>query len=160
MYENHVAFSLAAGSAIGFALAALVLMAPNYASAADQPGQHPQPQATEPECSCPSARKKSSRPKFADLKPPSDGGALGPSDELAALTSVQHALSKVGDGSTYVWHRSNGRLSGIVQPTSSFKNADGAICRHLIVMLTTGDKTRKTEGVACRQPNGVWSLEG
>ena len=81
-------------------------------------------------------------------------------DEMAALTSVQHALSSVADGATYVWHRHNGRISGLVKPTSSFKSGEGAICRHVIVLMTSGQLTKKTEGVACRGPNGVWSLDG
>jgi surface antigen len=79
---------------------------------------------------------------------------------MAALSSIHHALSATADGASYVWHRDNGRLSGLVRPTSSFKSAEGSVCRHLVVLLTTGEKTRKTEGIACRAANGVWSLEG
>ena len=39
-------------------------------------------------------------------------------DEIAALEAIRVALTEVGDGTTYVWHRQHGRLSGIVQPTS------------------------------------------
>ncbi len=91
---------------------------------------------------------------------PDDGRPLDRGDEMAALSSVQHALSSTADGATYVWHRNNGRISGLVQPTASFKSVDGGICRHVVVMMTTGNKTRKTEGVACRLANGVWSLDG
>lgn len=128
---------------------ATVLLTPGLAFAADQ-------QDAGSECTCPEARKKSTRPKFADLTE----GQLDTSDEAAALESVQFALSRVADKQTYVWHRDNGHLSGIVQPTSSFRNAEGRVCRHLIVLLTTGDKTKKTEGIACRGEAGVWSLEG
>jgi surface antigen len=69
-------------------------------------------------------------------------------------------LTEVADGSSYVWHRSNGRLSGIVKPVSSFKDTNGAVCRHVIVMLNGEDVTKKTETVACRMNNGVWKLDG
>jgi surface antigen len=139
---------LARATATGLALAATMLMTAGLAFAGDtQPGG--------PACACPDAQQKSSRPKFADLP-----GGLDESDEIAALESVQLALSRVGDGTTFVWHRRNGRLSGIVQPTSSFRNTGGAICRHLVVMLTTGLQTKKAEGVACRLANGRWQLEG
>jgi surface antigen len=108
-----------------------------------------------PSCTCPDAQGKSSRPKFAEIR-----GQLDEADEIAALESVQLALSRAGDGTTFVWRRNNGRLSGLVNPTSSFRNGEGAICRHIVVLLTTGLLTKKTEGVACRLPNGRWRLDG
>ena len=85
---------------------------------------------------------------------------LDANDEIAALERIQYALTEVGDGSTYVWRRWHGRLSGIVQPTSSFKDPKGKVCRHMVVMLTTGKHTKKQEGIACRLPSGRWQLDG
>jgi len=85
---------------------------------------------------------------------------LDANDEIAALERIQYALTEVGDGSTYVWRRWHGRLSGIVQPTSSFKDPEGKVCRHMVVMLTTGKHTKKQEGIACRLPSGRWQLDG
>jgi surface antigen len=64
------------------------------------------------------------------------------------------------DGTPFVWRRNNGRLSGIVRPTASFRSPKGDLCRHVVVLLTTGFKTRTAEGVACRLANGRWQLEG
>ena len=53
---------------------------------------------------------------------PPGAGAIAPvdqldaRDEVAALERIQYALSEVGDGSTYVWKRWHGRLSGIDTP--------------------------------------------
>jgi hypothetical protein len=85
---------------------------------------------------------------------------LDEKDEVAALERIQYALSEVGDGKTYVWRRWHGRLSGIVQPTASFKDNGGKVCRHLIVLMTTGANTKKQEGIACRLPSGRWQLDG
>ena len=85
---------------------------------------------------------------------------LDEKDEIAALERIQYALSEVGDGKTYVWRRWHGRLSGIVQPTASFKDTGGKVCRHLIVLMTTGKNTKKQEGIACRLPSGRWQLDG
>ena len=85
---------------------------------------------------------------------------LDEKDEVAALERIQYALSEVGDGKTYVWRRWHGRLSGIVQPTASFKDNGGKVCRHLIVLMTTGKNTKKQEGIACRLPSGRWQLDG
>jgi hypothetical protein len=167
MSRSESLFPIAATLLSGFFLAACVFLLPGMAEAGEQPSSPPiageedvadvpagDDKTTSP-CTCPESSPKSGKPKFAELQ--SD---LDDADEAAALESVQLALSKVGDGAAYIWHRSNGRLSGLVQPTSSFRNGKGSICRHLILMLTTGDKTRKTEGIACRADNGLWQLEG
>lgn len=114
-------------------------------------------QAGGPRCSCPDTQ--SAKPRFAEVTP------LDDQDEIAALEAVQIALSRTDDGNHYVWRWHGGRLAGVVQPTTSFRNAQGAICRHLYMLLTTGVaatgmRTRKTEGIACRLPNGRWQLEG
>lgn len=85
---------------------------------------------------------------------------LDAADEVATLAAVQTTLSEVADGSTYVWYRANGRLSGEFRPTASFRDTAGKVCRHLTITLTAGDFTRGTEGIACRRPDGIWSLEG
>ena len=115
--------------------------------------------ATPPACSrsdgeaCPDAIP--ARPGYLGRRAPLDDN-----DEIATLEAVRVALSEVADGSTYVWHRANGRLSGLVQPTGSFKDLAGHVCRHIILILTTRDHTGKIEGVACRLANGRWQLDG
>lgn len=80
-------------------------------------------------------------------------------ERAATLESIQYALSNVGDGGTYVWHGGK-RLSGVVQPARSFRNAQGQVCRYLFVLVSKGTITAKTEGVACRLADGRWNLEG
>lgn len=160
MRETHSLVSLSAGALTAFAMVATVFLSSPDAFAADPVQQESAgPQA--PSCACPGTSSRRQKPKYADLKSvPDDGRPLDAGDETAALSSVQHALSATADGATYIWHRNNGRISGLVKPTSSFKSVEGAICRHVVVMMTTGNKTRKAEGVACRGTDGVWSLEG
>jgi hypothetical protein len=138
---------LAAATAV--MLVALVFLSGNGASAGERPSD-------EARCACPDGEQRAARPKFAEL----DGRSLDESDEIAALESIQVGLSRMDDGNPFVWKRSNGRLSGIVRPTSSFRNATGAVCRHVVVLLTTGYKTRTAEGIACRTANRRWVLEG
>jgi len=153
MRESLSYVSLTAGGLTAFALVVAIFLSTGDVLANSG--------ASGSSCSCPESSSRQQKPKFADSRShPDDGSPLDAGDEVAALSSVQHGLSATADGSTYIWHRNNGRLSGLVQPTSSFKNVDGAICRHVVVMMTTGVKNRKTEGIACRQANGVWSLEG
>ena len=70
------------------------------------------------------------------------------------------ALTEVGDGNSYVWYRRHGRLSGIVQPTVSFKDPAGRVCRHILLIMTVGAATGRAEGIACRLGDGRWQLDG
>ena len=111
-----------------------------------------------PACSCPNPSKPPSlwaKPKFAEA-----AADVDEYDEIAALEAIRVALTEVGDGSTYVWHRQHGRLSGIVRPTISFKDRGGRICRHIVLIMTIGAATGKAEGIACRLPDGRWQLDG
>lgn len=96
-----------------------------------------------------------SRPQSADARPLFD-----PRDKAAALEAVQVALTEVGDGSTYVWYRHGGRLSGLVQPTQSFKDVLGRVCRHIVVTLNDATRQKATQGIACRLADGAWELDG
>lgn len=156
MRSDDSLFPLAATAVTGFVLAGLILISPDIASAADaKPADGPKSGSAT--CTCPETSKQPLfiKPKFAELKSELDG-----TDEIAALENLQLALNETGDGSTFVWHRSNGRLSGLVQPTASFKDASGKVCRHVVVMLTSGPYSRKAEGIACRLDSGQWLLEG
>lgn len=142
-------FPLFTAGVTAFSLVSAIFMSADFASAAE-------PEAAAQGCSCPNGRSSSNpKPKFARLRQP-----LDETDEVAALESLQFALTEVADGSSYVWHRANGRLSGIVKPMSSFKDAKGGVCRHVLVVLNSQDATKKTEAVACRLATGVWQLDG
>lgn len=82
---------------------------------------------------------------------------LTQSDYLAALQAMQHALSEVGDGKTYVW-RSPKLLRGKIQPTNVFRDVDSRLCRHVIYTLVIETYSKTIEGVACRSLTGRWDL--
>jgi len=147
MSPNASLFSVAAVGLTAFVLAAVILVSADFAHAAE-----PTSGAT---CLCPKAAgANATKFKFAETKI-----LLDQNDEYAALESVQLALTEVADGSSYVWHRSHGRLSGLVKPLSSFKDTRGAVCRHAVVVLSGVEATKRTEIVACRLPTGIWQLE-
>lgn len=114
--------------------------------------------ADRPTCSCPktdgAAPKPWPRPKFAEARPSSETA-----DEAGALEAIHFALTETEDGGSYVWHGRSGEISGVIQPTSSFRDAGGSFCRHMVMLLSTGDRTRRAEGIACRHLNGTWSLD-
>ena len=151
--------SLASTVVAGFCLVALTVMVPDFARA-NESG----PKAQNAPCHCPETQRSPpanpwARPKVADLKA-TPTVQLDENDEIAALDAIRHALVEVADGSAYVWHRYHGRLSGVIQPTASFKDAAGNVCRHIITLLTTGQSSRQVEGIACRLPDGNWQLDG
>jgi surface antigen len=160
MRQHCCLFPFAASTTLAFALTVAVFIAPDLALAADTKS-NTQPKSGDATCGCPPQKEKLwARPKFAELPATTQRTVLDETDEIAALESVQFALTEVGDGASYIWHRNNGRLSGMVQPVTSFKDGQGQICRHVVVVLTTGMTTKKTEGVACRLTSGQWKLEG
>ena len=106
--------------------------------------------ASEPLSGSVSAKHPSASPEQSALAGHDTG--LDEADEIAALEAIRVALSEVGDGHSYVWHRRYGRLSGVVQPTSSFKNPAGRVCRRITVILAAGLRTGRLDGVACGSP--------
>ena len=116
--------------------------------------------AERPPCICPTPEPSkppsvSTKPKFAEAN-----AFLDENDEIAALEAIRVALSEVGDGDTYVWRRMHGRLSGLVQPTASFKDPAGRVCRHILLIMTVGTARGRAEGIACRLADGRWQLDG
>ena len=138
-------------TAVAVCTLSILLALPEDVRAADSKPAEPAP------CSCPNhdAPGREARPKLAELQ-----SNLDEDDEVAALEAIRIALSEVGDGSTFIWRRGNGRISGVVKPTSSFKDTSGRVCRHIVLVLVAGPRTGKIEGIACRLSNGRWELDG
>jgi surface antigen len=109
--------------------------------------------AAEPPCDC------SERPGNASTVTPEAGAPLfDEHDRRAVYQAIHLALSEVGDGASYVWNRSHGRLGGLVQINGSFKSPDGRLCRRMIVMLTAGRETKQIATSACRLADRSWEL--
>lgn len=85
---------------------------------------------------------------------------LDQSDRAAAVQALQLALSELGDGVTLVWRRPTRGLVGRIKPVSAFRDDQGRVCRHVVYSLALGTYQRRIEGVACRRPDGYWSLSG
>ncbi len=134
-----------AATALAAVLLGTPILSPSNSGAAEDPAP----------CSCPDQSGHAAQAMANDPRP-----MLDENDEIAALETIQLALSELGDGASYVWHRRHGQFSGIVQPTASFKDAAGNVCRHVVLVLSTPQVSRKAEGIACRLPDGRWRLEG
>ncbi len=98
--------------------------------------------------------RKPRKMKFSQLR-----SRLRPVDEYAALYALQVALSRVGDGQTYVWGRPKRQLRAIITPISSYRSPKGAICRDIIVSLALGSYIKRIETTACRASDKSWQLQ-
>ena len=144
-------FGLTAALAAASLAALMAVMPGRKANAQGVRPQLPSIDRSEPQ----EGAQAAPRPRFAD-----HSQELDDSDEIATLDAIHFVLTQVGDGSSYGWHRGNGHLSAGIHPASSFRDASGRICRHIVVILTTGARTRRIEGAACRLDGGRWQLEG
>lgn len=114
-----------------------------------------------PESAAPSVSTQAAFPgaispnTFAELK-----AGLDQTDRLAVLEAIHVGLSDAPDGATYMWRRHNGKIAGSVRPTMSFRDIEGKVCRYLVFQLLLGEHMRQVEGIACRQDDKSWLLEG
>ena len=69
-------------------------------------------------------------------------------------------LALVGVLLALVWRRPERGLVGWIKPVSAFRDDKGRVCRHVLYSLALGTYQRQIEGVACREPDGSWSLSG
>ncbi len=139
--------SLLVETVVAFAVTAFLLIAYMFLSAGDAFSDDRNVKAQT--CACPAATTMPARPH-----------QLNERDQIAALERLQYALSEVGDGMTFVWRRWHGHLTATVRPTSSFKDRTGRVCRHIIVVLASDQRSKRVEGIACRLPDGRWQLDG
>jgi hypothetical protein len=113
----------------------------------------------QPSCTCPNPGANPSKPPAVSAKPKfaETNAHLDENDEIAALEDPRGA------------HRGRRRhlrlvparaLERIVQPTSSFKDPAGRVCRHILLIMTVGTATGRAEGIACRLGDGRWQLDG
>ena len=85
---------------------------------------------------------------------------LDKSDRNVALQALEMALTEVPDGVTLVWRRPGRHLTGRIKPVSAFRDDQGRVCRRIVYSMSLGTYARRIEGIACREPNGRWSLSG
>ena len=84
---------------------------------------------------------------------------LRPADEFATLYALQVALSRVGDGQTYVWARPKRKLRAFITPVNSYRADNGSICRNVIVSLALGSYMKRTKATACRASDKSWQMK-
>ncbi len=71
-------------------------------------------------------------------------------------SKTQYALENVRSGMKVKWLNSATAVGGYVIPRLAFKNSQGQWCREYERLVALGGWTERTEGTACRQPDGIW----
>ena len=84
---------------------------------------------------------------------------LRPADEYATLYALQIALSRVGDGQTFVWSRPKRQLRARITPLNSWRHVNGSICRKISVSLALGRTLKNMQTIACRDQKHVWQMQ-
>ena len=95
------------------------------------------------------------KPTLAELR-----AKLDESDRALAVKALGLALNELGDGATLVWRRPERGLVGKIKPNAAFRDDEGRVCRHVNSAITLGNYAKQADGVACREVDGEWSLDG
>ncbi len=77
-----------------------------------------------------------------------------------AFKAMQIALKTVADGATYTWRHSKTKLSGLIHPTTTYRNGSGQLCRHIQITLKYKTTYRNSDVLACRNNQNKWVLKG
>lgn len=72
----------------------------------------------------------------------------------------QKALEQGQPGQTFPWSNPQSGVSGTVTPSGYYQNAQGKYCREYTQTITVGGRVEEGYGVACRQPDGSWQIQG
>jgi surface antigen len=92
------------------------------------------------------------------------GGVIG--DYLGEDDAEQHAqnnlnaLDTLGAGQTASWSNPQTGNSGSTTVTNVFRQGDGTVCKSFNEVVRTPQKTVNQQATACKEPNGVWQVQG
>lgn len=73
-----------------------------------------------------------------------------------ANQTVQKALENLVSNKFLDWQNPENNHSGNVSPLRTYQTKDGIFCRVYAETIVLDDKTRRVEGTACRNDEGVW----
>ncbi|MDB5410073.1 MAG: hypothetical protein JWL84_4985 [Rhodospirillales bacterium] len=88
------------------------------------------------------------------------GGAVGrsmePVDQGCISRTLEHSPSK----KTVAWKNPDTNSSYWVTPTDTYQRQDGTPCRHYQTTALIDGHRQRLKGVACRQEDGSWKVQG
>jgi surface antigen len=88
------------------------------------------------------------------------GKSLDRADMAYYNRASQNALETMPAGQTLPWSNPQSGVRGTVTPSSYYQTDNGNYCREYTQTITVGGRTEEGYGVACRQPDGSWKIQG
>ncbi len=83
--------------------------------------------------------------------------ALGEEDRVRADAVAQRALEKSQSGNTVYWRNPDNSAGGSFTPVRTVEDQDGT-CRDFVQSLSIDGKISNSQGRACRNPGGGWTI--
>lgn len=87
------------------------------------------------------------------------GRQLDENDKRRAGQAFNQATAKPV-GETVTWYNPDTEHRGSVTPIREGQSSTGRYCREFQQTVTIGGNTEEAYGVACRQPDGTWKIQG
>lgn len=85
------------------------------------------------------------------------GDRLTPKDRQVAEVATRRVLEQADTGQTIRWRNPDSGNSGAITATRHFE-ADGEDCTEFSQSVSADGRTEAAVGLACRQPDGTWSV--
>lgn len=85
------------------------------------------------------------------------GRRLSGTDQERASSAERAAVSR---NEQVTWSSPNSGNRGTIEPTRSYTNSDGYLCREYTHTVYVEGERETAKGVACRQSDGTWKLVG
>jgi len=86
------------------------------------------------------------------------GGEIGRSLDKADQLCMDQAFEHAPDGSNIRWNTPDRQYT--VTPRSTVQEENGRYCREYSMDADVGGRVEQVFGMACRQPDGSWQLQG
>lgn len=86
------------------------------------------------------------------------GGKIGRQMDEVDHHCVGQILEHAEEGKRVAWSNPNNNVRYEVTPLRTFEAADGRYCRKFSTDAFYGDQKQRTNGIACRQPDGAWAV--
>jgi len=88
------------------------------------------------------------------------GQSMDQTDMMYYNQTSQQALETGRPGQSFPWQNPQTGVGGAVTPSTYFQNSSGQYCREYTQNISIGGRMEEGHGIACRQPDGSWRIQG
>lgn len=87
------------------------------------------------------------------------GKSMDETDRMMSERTAQRSLESSPTGTSSSWSNPDSGHRGTVTPTRTYRNASSQDCREYETTVFIDGREETATGVACRQPDGTWSMQ-